>query len=102
MIKRYMIGMKRVKDYKNAILTEEKQRYEYAQYDNYAGSFSTGYPVFGDELHAIKFDSIEKAKEWWEKNEIYMSPPYIDYGKYDVKTLGVMENIIIYNPVEKL
>ena len=45
----YVISVKRTKNYIGNHLAEENQYWEYAQYDDHAGSFSTGYPGFGGE-----------------------------------------------------
>lgn len=66
--------------------------WEFASYDNYAGSFSTGYPCFDGLMHAITFDSTEDAEQkfekWW-KDFVY---GHSNYTKdYDISTLGIRE-----------
>lgn len=49
---KYVIGIKRIRDYSGELAKESFLCY--ASYDKYAGSGSTGYPVFDNELnHAI-------------------------------------------------
>lgn len=84
MEKQYVIAIKRIRDYYDK---EPIERWEFAQYDEHAGSFSSGYPVFGPEHYAITFDSIEFAETWWKRNS-----QYIYYNNnYDLSTLNVYE-----------
>ena len=85
----FVISIKRVRDY----LGNKCEPYsEYASYDRYAGSFSTGYPCFDRIEHAITFDSIEDAEQkfekWW-KDFVY---GHSNYAKdYDISTLCIRE-----------
>jgi len=103
MKKQYVISIKRVTDFLNRVLPEEEQYWQYAQLDCHAGSFSSGYPVFGDEFHAKKFESIDEAKEWWESHERYLSYQFADNGdKYNYSTLAIRQHISIYRTITKL
>lgn len=101
MKKKFVISIKRIKDYggSNNTLPENEQFWEYAQYDSHGGSFSTGYPCFSFECHARTFASVEDAEKWWEDNK-----KYIFYGdresNYDITTLAIRERI--YKPCRKL
>lgn len=102
MTKKYVISIKRTHSYgyrDNSALPENEQFWEYAQYDDHAGSFSTGYPCFGCEYHAKTFASAEAAEKWWEDNKKYMF--YGDSASnYDISTLAIRERI--YKPSKKL
>lgn len=100
MTKKYVISIKRTYGYgDNNALPENEQFWEYAQYDDHAGSFSTGYPCFSSEYHAKTFVSVEAAEKWWNDNKKYMF-----YGGrvscYDLSTLAIRERI--YKPSKKL
>lgn len=102
MKKKFVISIKRIKDYggSNNPLPENEQFWEYAQYDDHAGSFSTGYPCFGCEYHAKTFVSVEEAEKWWKANEEYMFDGYDKKSRYDISTLAIRERI--YKPCRKL
>ena len=87
---KYVIAVKRIRDYFN----EPTEKWEYAQFDNYSGSFSTGYPVFGSECHATTFDSVELAEDWLKRftKDIRFN------NDYDLLTLNVYERT--YKEVE--
>ena len=87
-MKTYVMSVKRTKNYIGNQLAEGNQYWEYAQYDNYAGSFSTGYPRFGSERYAETFDSIEKAREWF-----YEESQYLKDNNHDWTTLAIRERV---------
>lgn len=78
----YVIAIKEVRNY----CGQPTETWVFAQYDDHSGSFSTGYPIFSYEHHAIVFDSVEKAEEWWNRNS-----KDIAFDRYDLSTLGVYE-----------
>lgn len=94
---KYVIGIKRIKDYSGN--TVKKPFLCYASYDEYAGSRSTGYPVFDNELnHAIIFSSVEEAEEKfkiWAEGLIGFKSDY-----YDLDSLAIMQ--IAIAPKKKL
>ena len=94
-MKTYVISVKRTKNYIGNQLAEGNQYWEYAQYDDHAGSFSTGYPCFGGETYAETFDSIEKAREWF-----YKESQYLKDNNHDWTTLAIRERV--YKTKEKL
>ena len=101
MEKKFVISIKRIKSYgTNETLPDNEQYWEYAAYDRYAGSFSTGYPCFGFEWHAESFQSVEEAEKWWNANEEYMFDGYNKKSCYDISTLAIRERI--YRPSKKL
>lgn len=90
----YLLSMKRIKDYGGNLFDTEKQHYEYASYDIYASSRSTGYPVFDDyRPHAIEFKSVWEAIEWRNVNKRYIS----SLCRYDLSTLAVRKEIVHYS-----
>ena len=91
----YIISVKRTKNYIGNHLAEENQYWEYAQYDDHAGSFSTGYPCFGSEIYAETFDSVEKAREWFHKESQYLKD-----NSHDWTTLAIRKRV--YETKEKL
>lgn len=102
MTKKYVISIKRIADYSgsNNALPENEQFWEYAQYDDHAGSFSTGYPCFGCEYHAKTFVSVEDAEKWWKDNKKYMFYGCSGKYAYDISTLAIRERI--YRSTKKL
>ena len=94
---KYVIGIKRIKDYSGNSVKEPLLCY--ASYDRYAGSGSTGYPVFDNELnHAITFSSVEEAEEKfkiWAEGLIGFKSDY-----YDLDSLAIMQ--IAIAPKKKL
>ena len=89
---KYVIGIKRIKDYSGNSVKEPFLCY--ASYDKYAGSMSTGYPVFDNYLgHAITFSSVEGAEEkfeTWSKGLIGLKP-----DDYDLDSLAIMQVAIV-------
>jgi len=103
MNKGYVISIKRVVNYLNKPVPKEEQEWQYAQFDCHAGCMSSGYPEFGCELHAVKFESVDKAMEWWKKWGKYLSPEsFNNRYKYDYSTLAIRQHISIYKTVSKL
>ena len=94
---KYVIGIKRIKDYSGNPVKEPFLCY--ASYDKYAGSWSTDYPVFDNELnHAIIFNSEEEAEEnfkVWAEGLIGFKSDY-----YDLDSLAIMQ--IAIAPKKKL
>lgn len=94
---KYVIGIKRIRDYSGELAKEPFLCY--ASYDKYAGSGSTGYPVFDNELnHAITFNSVEEAEEKfkaWSKGLIGFRS-----DDYDLSSLVIMQVAIV--PKKKL
>lgn len=96
----YVITIKRIKSYTGATL--ENPRYEYAGIDEYAGSFSTGCPMFSRERsHAVEFDSMEKAFEWWNNCKRFLTQHYSIHD-FDWSTLGIREERVTYYLKQKL
>lgn len=87
--KNYVISIKRVKNYVGEKL--ETPEWEYASYDRYAGSMSSGYPCFDGFIgHAIRFASVEEAeKEFpkWFKDFAYGHSRYQE--DYDMDSLAI-------------
>ena len=95
----YVISILRVKDYAGNTC---EPYWEYASYDNYAGSMSSGYPCFSDVLgHAEIYSSVEEAEEkfgkWWDE---FTSGCSNYRSKYDIKSLGIRK--IIFSTKKKL
>lgn len=93
----FVISIKRIRKYNGEKLNDKDQYWEYGMYDRYAGSFSTGYPCFGNLSNSEKFKTVEEARKWWnscKKNLRY------DAKDYDRSTLGIRE--CIFKTVEKL
>lgn len=87
----YVVSIKRIRDHTGEQLAEDKQYWEYASYDRYAGSFSTGYPCFSGINHAENFETVEKAKEWWEGFKKYTTNRY--EKDYDFSTVAVRKTV---------
>lgn len=90
---KYVIGIKRIKDYSGNLVKEPFLCY--ASYDKYADHWSTGYPVFDNELnHAITFNSVEEAEEKfkaWAEGLIGFKSDY-----YDLDSLAIMQVAIVH------
>lgn len=97
--RKYLLAIKRLYNYSYppVRLSPDEQYYQYAQYDNYAGSFSTGYPVFGDICHAIRFPSIADAEKWLSENQRDL---HLRSHEYDFSSLCILEER--YEEVKKL
>ena len=94
---RYVISIKRIKNYLGNSLSPDEQYFEYAGYDKWSGSMSTGYPVFLDEGHAHTFRTVEDAKNWWVlNNKDMLSNRY----NYDYNTLAIRK--VLYEEVSRL
>lgn len=93
----FVVAIKRIGDYMGNPYPVEKHRWSYGQFDNYAGSFSTGYPCFADINHAQRFPTIEEAERWYveHKRDIDLSPRI-----YDLNSLCVQE--IVFKEVASL
>ena len=90
---KYVIGIKRIRDYSSKPVKESFLCY--ASYDKYADHWSTGYPVFDNELnHAITFNSVEEAEEKfkaWAEGLIGFKSDY-----YDLDSLAIMQVAIVH------
>lgn len=95
----YVISVKRVKTYSGDVLKPEEQYFEYAGLDNYAGSFSSGYPVFLYETHAERFKTVEDAEKWWNSNKKYLLSRLRE-DNYDINTLAIRK--CVYSTKKKL
>ena len=95
----YVISILRVKDYKG---DNCEPYWEYASYDNYAGSMSSGYACFSSVLgQAEKYSSVEEAEEkfskWWDE----LTSVFRNYrSKYDIESLGIRK--MIFSTKKKL
>ncbi len=89
---KYVIGIKRIRDYSGKPVKEPFLCY--ASYDKYADHWSTGYPVFDNELnHAITFNSVEEVEEKfkaWSKGLIGFKS-----DDYDLSSLAIMQVAIL-------
>lgn len=93
----FVVAIKRIGDFYGKPYPADRQRWSYGQFDNYAGSFSTGYPCFADITHAQKFPTVEEAKRWYAecKRDLDLNP-----RTYDLNSLCVQE--VVFNEVAKL
>ena len=91
----FVVSVKRLFDYSGNKL--DKPEYEYFGYDRYAGSFSTGYPVWQDFYHAETFETAEGAKEVYMKELRYLIRSWEAYDRDSVRICEVK-----FKPVEKL
>lgn len=96
----YIISIQRVTSYTGKKL--DNPEWQYAQYDNYAGSFSTGYPCFGSLEHAIKFNSVKEAEKWFEENKRYISSYYLGGKNYNLSSLGIRKMEIKFTTMENI
>lgn len=100
MMNAYIISIKRIKDYNGKPLSEPE--WEYASYDRYAGSMSTGYPCFTSCIgYANKFKSADAARESlsdWLKDFMYPTKRLDD--SYDWSSLAIRK--IVFHTIEKL
>lgn len=99
---KYVISIRVLSCY-GRVFAENEYCREFAQYDSYSGSFSTGYPCFGSSVHAMKFDTHEKALNWWKKEKKYLINALRNPNmQYDISTLAIHKIKISYTEVEKL
>ncbi len=91
----FVISVKRLFDYSGNRL--EKPEYEYFSYDKYAGSFSTGYPIWDDFYHAETFKTAEQAKKVYIENLRIL---ICSWENYDRDSIRICE--IQFKSVEKL
>lgn len=94
---KYVISIKRIKNYSGENLKPEDQYYQYAGYDIHSGSMSTGYPIFLDECKALRFKTVDDAKNWWKVNSKDMLN---NQNCYDYNTLVIRE--VVYRTVDCL
>lgn len=95
----YVISILRVKD---SFGNDCEPYWEYASYDRYVGSVSSGFPCFSSELgHAERYSSVKEAEEkfidWW-KWFTYSRKNYQRY--YDLESLGIRK--MVFNTKKKL
>lgn len=95
---RYVISVKKIKDYYGKPLSEENQCWEYAQ-DDTGTSLSSGYPCWASEYGAKVFHSIEDAKQYYKFARIYLITKD-NLNKYDWNTLAIRKRI--YAKIEEL
>ena len=91
----YVISIKR----KNQTEIEAKinpEGWEYFGYDNYSGSFSSGYPIFTTHNYET-FKSIEDAEKEFKENRKNILG---NLEKYDFNTLGIRK--IVYKTEKML
>ena len=100
MMNPYVISIKRIKDYQGKPL--ETPEWEYAGYDRYSGSMSTGYPCFTSYIgHASTFKSVNDAKEIlpkWIKD--FMYPTHTLNDSYDWSSLAIRK--IVFHTADKI
>lgn len=65
----------------------EEYEWQYFQYDNHSGSFSTGYPCFGSFCYAKTFDTVESAMECFDNDKKYLLSYY--ERKIKIDTLAI-------------
>ena len=65
----------------------EEYEWQYFQYDNHGGSFSTGYPCFGSFCYAKTFDTVEFAKKCFDDSKKYLLLYYV--GRIKIDTLAI-------------
>lgn len=87
----YVISVKRIRYCTGEQIPEEQQYWEYASYDNHAGSFSSGYPCFDNINCAENFKTIENAKAWWEEFKRYLTSVY--EKDYDFSTIAIRKPV---------
>lgn len=89
----YVLSIKRVRDiFGEGLIIPE---WEYATYDNFSGSMSSGYPIFAGLHHALRFNTPEAAEQWFEKNS-----QYINLSNYDKTSLAVRK--MVFKTVKKI
>ena len=97
---KYVIAVQRIRNYASVELKEEDKQWEYATYHLFAGVHSTGKPMMYTLAHALQFNSIEEAKDWWSVYREYMVKTYNMQVMYDMSTLGIKQ--IQLRDIEKL
>ena len=96
---KYVISVKRTKNYNNEDLSPEMQYFEYVGFDTHSGPMSTGYPCFISECHAHRFDTEDAAKAWWDENKGIISRT-TNMDRYDLKTLAIRK--VSYRKIKQL
>lgn len=77
---------------------QEEYEWCYAALDDYAGSFSTGYPCWDHfDGHAKQFNTVEDAEKWLESNRSFL---FSRSGDIKLETLGIRKKI--YKTVKKI
>ena len=85
--KPYVICIKKVADIYGKALSESEREYEYAQIDTRT-ALSHGYPDWGPENGAMKFESDTAAAEWFAENKKHL----MSYKQqYDWSTLAIRQ-----------
>ena len=96
-MKNYVISVRRTKDYLDRPLDKNKQYYEYAGYDDHAGSFSSGMPSWDNEFYCKIFSSVDNAKTYWLTNSQYLFD-----DRHDWTTLAIRERTVVYKTIEAM
>lgn len=91
----FVVSIKKLFDYLGNKL--DKPEYEYFGYDRYAGSFSTGYPIWTGFYHAETFKTAKEAKKAYMKNLHILICSWEAYDRDSIRICKVK-----FNPVEKL
>lgn len=91
----FVVSIKKLFDYLGNRL--DKPEYEYFGYDRYAGSFSTGYPIWTSFYHAETFKTAKEAKKAYMKNLHILICSWEAYDRDSIRICKVK-----FNPVEKL
>lgn len=97
----HVISVKMVRDWEGKELSEDKQEFMYAQYDN--GRMGSGYSWWFSFYGAKTFESVEQAQEWWNKEKSYLLGDYYKVNgqlRIDVSTLGIRK--IMFKKVASL
>ena len=92
----YVICIKKVADIYGNPLNEQEHEYEYAQLDT-RNALSRGYPDWGPEQGAMKFNSELAALAWYKQNKEHLRAYK---QQYDWKTLSVRQMSCSYIPIE--
>lgn len=95
MEERYVISVKERKD----VMGRDCEEWRYAGIDD--GSYGSGYPCWCySDYFRKSFESIEAAKEWFNKSKSFLLGSYYEKDVLDMKTLGIRK--VIYKKVESL
>lgn len=84
----YVVAIKEVTNIFGEIA--ENPEWKYGGIDNFAGPFSTGYPVFCDLYHAIRFKTPVDAEMWFRENARYLEMN----SRYDKTSLCIQKIVM--------
>lgn len=89
----YVISVEYKADY------EEEYGWRYAAMDLCAGSFSTGYPTWGNyDANARTFATIEEAEKWWNSNKEFLRRSILNSNADIIPdTLGIREKTYVFS-----